>query len=129
MDRAGWLRNGASQCAAGGWSRQPGVFRIRFWFRHRSHVRVDVRARRYTTVVRERCAFSGKVRIARIYADKKRGFMFISYEWLKELTDTRLSPAELRDRLTMVGLAIDAVDEHGGGAVPQGGRASNRPPL
>ena len=43
--------------------------------------------------------------------------MFISYEWLKELTDTRLSPAELRERLTMVGLAIDAVEEHNGDAV------------
>ena len=42
--------------------------------------------------------------------------MLISYEWLKELTDTKLSPAELRERLTMVGLAIDAVDEHNGDA-------------
>ena len=43
--------------------------------------------------------------------------MLISYEWLKEITDTRLSPAELRERLTMVGLAIDAVEEHNGDAV------------
>jgi len=53
--------------------------------------------------------------------------MFISYEWLKELTDTRLMPAELRDRLTMVGLAIDAVDEHGGDAVLDVEVPSNRP--
>src|SRR4030095_5418289 len=53
--------------------------------------------------------------------------MFISYEWLKELTDTRLSPAELRDRLTMVGLAIDAVDEHAGDAVLDVEVPSNRP--
>jgi len=53
--------------------------------------------------------------------------MFISYHWLKELTDTRLSPAELRDRLTMVGLAIDAVDEHGGDAVLDVEVPSNRP--
>lgn len=53
--------------------------------------------------------------------------MFISYEWLKELTDTRLSPAELRDRLTMVGLAIDAVDEHNGDAVLDVEVPSNRP--
>ncbi len=53
--------------------------------------------------------------------------MFISYEWLKELTDTRLSPAELRDKLTMVGLAIDAVDEHGGDAVLDVEVPSNRP--
>lgn len=53
--------------------------------------------------------------------------MFISYHWLKELTDTKLSPAELRDRLTMVGLAIDAVDEHGGDAVLDVEVPSNRP--
>lgn len=53
--------------------------------------------------------------------------MFISYEWLKELTDTRLSPAELRDQLTMVGLAIDAVDEHNGDAVLDVEVPSNRP--
>src|ERR1044071_5480479 len=53
--------------------------------------------------------------------------MFISHEWLKELTDTRLSPSELRDRLTMVGLAIDAVDEHGGDAVLDVEVPSNRP--
>ncbi|HEU4932300.1 MAG TPA: hypothetical protein VFT48_09475, partial [Pyrinomonadaceae bacterium] len=53
--------------------------------------------------------------------------MFISCEWLRELTDTRLSPAELRDRLTMVGLAIDAVDEHGDDAVLDVEVPSNRP--
>ena len=53
--------------------------------------------------------------------------MFISYHWLKELTDTRLSPAELRDRLTMVGLAIDAVEEQGGDAVLDVEVPSNRP--
>jgi len=36
--------------------------------------------------------------------------MFISYEWLKELTETALSPQQVRERLTMVGLAIDAVE-------------------
>ena len=53
--------------------------------------------------------------------------MLISYEWLKELTDTKLSPAELRERLTMVGLAIDAVDEHNGDAVLDVEVPSNRP--
>lgn len=53
--------------------------------------------------------------------------MLISYEWLKELTDTRLSPAELRERLTMVGLAIDAVEEHGDDAVIDVEVPSNRP--
>src|SRR6187402_2581024 len=53
--------------------------------------------------------------------------MFISYEWLKELTDTKLTPAQLRDRLTMVGLAIDAVEEHKGDSVLDVEVPSNRP--
>jgi phenylalanyl-tRNA synthetase beta chain len=39
--------------------------------------------------------------------------MFISYNWLRELTGTKLSAEEMRDRLTNVGLAVDAVDERG----------------
>lgn len=53
--------------------------------------------------------------------------MLISYEWLKQITDTRLSPAELRERLTMVGLAIDAVEEHNDDAVLDVEVPSNRP--
>ena len=53
--------------------------------------------------------------------------MFISYEWLIELTETRLSPEELRERLTMVGLAIDAVEQHDGDAVLDVEVPSNRP--
>jgi len=36
--------------------------------------------------------------------------MFISYNWLRELTGTKLDPPEIRDRLTNVGLAVDAVE-------------------
>jgi phenylalanyl-tRNA synthetase beta chain len=36
--------------------------------------------------------------------------MFVSYKWLRELTGTKLSPEEIRERLTNVGLAIDAVE-------------------
>jgi phenylalanyl-tRNA synthetase beta chain len=39
--------------------------------------------------------------------------MFISYQWLRELTGTKLSPEDIRDRLTNVGLAVDAVEERG----------------
>jgi phenylalanyl-tRNA synthetase beta chain len=39
--------------------------------------------------------------------------MFISYNWLRELTGTKLSPEEIRDRLTNVGLAVDAVESRG----------------
>src|ERR1043165_4752854 len=53
--------------------------------------------------------------------------MLISYEWLKELTETRLEPLEVRERLTMVGLPIDAVEEHDGVAVLNVEVPSNRP--
>ncbi|HEX6043218.1 MAG TPA: phenylalanine--tRNA ligase subunit beta [Pyrinomonadaceae bacterium] len=53
--------------------------------------------------------------------------MLISYHWLRELTDTKLSPPELRERLTMVSLAIDAVETHGDDAVLDVEVPSNRP--
>ena len=53
--------------------------------------------------------------------------MFISHNWLKELTDTRLSAQEIKERLTMVGLAIDAVEHHGSDSVLDVEVPSNRP--
>ena len=53
--------------------------------------------------------------------------MLISYNWLRELTETHLMPAELRERLTMVGLAIDAVEEIEGDSVLDVEVPSNRP--
>src|SRR4029453_7954584 len=53
--------------------------------------------------------------------------MLISYNWLRELTGTALSPNDLRERLTMVGLAIDAVEEKEGDSVLDVEVPSNRP--
>jgi len=53
--------------------------------------------------------------------------MLISYNWLRELTGTALTPGELRERLTMVGLAIDAVEEIEGDSVLDVEVPSNRP--
>jgi phenylalanyl-tRNA synthetase beta chain len=53
--------------------------------------------------------------------------MLISYNWLRELTDTKLTPLELRERLTMVGLAIDSIDEIAGDSVLDVEVPSNRP--
>src|SRR6266513_5183692 len=53
--------------------------------------------------------------------------MFISFDWLKELTETKFQPQELRERLTMVGLAIDAVEQHDRDVVLDVEVASNRP--
>ena len=53
--------------------------------------------------------------------------MLISYKWLRELSATTLAPAELRDRLTMVGLAIDAVENKESDSVLDVEVPSNRP--
>jgi phenylalanyl-tRNA synthetase beta chain len=53
--------------------------------------------------------------------------MLISYNWLRELTGTNLTPTELRERLTMVGLAIDAVQENEGDSLLDVEVPSNRP--
>lgn len=53
--------------------------------------------------------------------------MFISFEWLKELTETKLSALEIKERLTMVGLAIDAVEHHANDSVLDVEVPSNRP--
>ncbi|HXC70161.1 MAG TPA: phenylalanine--tRNA ligase subunit beta, partial [Pyrinomonadaceae bacterium] len=53
--------------------------------------------------------------------------MFISYKWLKELTDTKFSAQEVQERLTMVGLAIDAVERHEQDYVIDVEVPSNRP--
>ncbi|MGH9931625.1 MAG: phenylalanine--tRNA ligase subunit beta [Pyrinomonadaceae bacterium] len=53
--------------------------------------------------------------------------MLISYNWLRELTGTALTPPELRERLTMVGLAIDAIEEIEGDSVLDVEVPSNRP--
>jgi len=39
--------------------------------------------------------------------------MLLSYQWLRELTGTQLSPEGIRERLTNVGLAVDAVEARG----------------
>ena len=53
--------------------------------------------------------------------------MLISYHWLRELTDTNFKPQEVQERLTMVGLAIDAVENHGQDFVLDVEVPSNRP--
>jgi phenylalanyl-tRNA synthetase beta chain len=53
--------------------------------------------------------------------------MNISYNWLRELTGTTLEPRELGARLTMIGLAVDAVHEAGDDFVLDFDLTSNRP--
>ncbi|HEU5459013.1 MAG TPA: phenylalanine--tRNA ligase subunit beta [Pyrinomonadaceae bacterium] len=53
--------------------------------------------------------------------------MFISYNWLRELTNTDFSAQEVKERLTMVGLAIDAVESLGHDSVLDVEVPSNRP--
>ncbi len=53
--------------------------------------------------------------------------MRVSYRWLKELVDVDLSPRELAEKLTMIGLAVDRVDEVDGDVLLELDVTSNRP--
>ncbi|MDX6271990.1 MAG: phenylalanyl-tRNA synthetase beta chain [Acidobacteriota bacterium] len=53
--------------------------------------------------------------------------MNISYNWLRELTGARLTAGELRERLTMAGLEVEAVHEAGDDFVLEIAGLSNRP--
>ena len=53
--------------------------------------------------------------------------MHISYNWLRDLCGTALAPRELAERLTNVGLAVDAVREAGDDFVLEFDLTSNRP--
>ncbi|HLL14040.1 MAG TPA: phenylalanine--tRNA ligase subunit beta [Pyrinomonadaceae bacterium] len=55
--------------------------------------------------------------------------MNISYNWLRELTGARLTAGELRERLTMVGLEVEAVHEAGDDFTLEIAMLSNRPDL
>jgi phenylalanyl-tRNA synthetase beta chain len=53
--------------------------------------------------------------------------MKISYNWLKEFVDLNLSPQDLAAQITMVGLAVDAVEAHGSDFILEIDLTSNRP--
>jgi phenylalanyl-tRNA synthetase beta chain len=53
--------------------------------------------------------------------------MLISYNWLRELTGTKLDPHDVGDRLTNVGLPVDVVEARGDDHVLDVEVASNRP--
>ena len=55
--------------------------------------------------------------------------MKISYNWLRELIDVRLSAGELRERLTMRGLEVEALEEVGDDTVLEVAVLSNRADL
>ena len=52
--------------------------------------------------------------------------MLISYQWLRELTGTKRDAQEIRERLTDVGLAVDAVETRGADSVLDVEVPSNR---
>jgi phenylalanyl-tRNA synthetase beta chain len=53
--------------------------------------------------------------------------MNISYNWLRELTGVEAEPRVLAERLTMLGLAVDGVDERGDDFLLEIDLTSNRP--
>jgi phenylalanyl-tRNA synthetase beta chain len=53
--------------------------------------------------------------------------MDISYNWLRDLIDVTAEPRELAERLTMAGIAVDAVKENGDDYILEFDLTSNRP--
>ncbi len=53
--------------------------------------------------------------------------MKISYKWLTEITEINLSPQKLAERMTMVGLAVDSIEEAADDHVFDFDLTSNRP--
>jgi phenylalanyl-tRNA synthetase beta chain len=53
--------------------------------------------------------------------------MNISYNWLKELVKIDLAPRDLATRMTMAGLTVDAIEEHGDDFILEFELTSNRP--
>ncbi len=53
--------------------------------------------------------------------------MNISYHWLKEFVDIDISPRDLATRMTLTGLAVDAIEEHGDDSILEFELTSNRP--
>jgi phenylalanyl-tRNA synthetase beta chain len=53
--------------------------------------------------------------------------MKVLYNWLKEFVDVTATPAELRSRLSMAGLAVDAIEDSPAGPVLDAEVTINRP--
>ncbi|MCX5696616.1 MAG: phenylalanine--tRNA ligase subunit beta [Candidatus Omnitrophica bacterium] len=53
--------------------------------------------------------------------------MKVTYNWLKDFVEITLSPQELADKLTMAGLEVTGLDNHGGDPVFEIEITSNRP--
>src|SRR6476619_1641677 len=53
--------------------------------------------------------------------------MKINYQWLKEFVEIDLSPRLLASNLTMIGLAVDSVEEYGKDSILEFDLTSNRP--
>ena len=53
--------------------------------------------------------------------------MKVLYNWLKEFVDVKASPVDLRTRLSLAGIAIDALEDTAGGPLLDAEITANRP--
>ena len=60
-----------------------------------------------------------------IFEDKEK--MKVVYNWLKEFVDVTASPADLRARLSLAGVAVDSIEESAAGPVLDAEVTANRP--
>src|SRR5271156_3479505 len=53
--------------------------------------------------------------------------MKVVYDWLKEFADLKAPPEDLRARLSLVGIAVDSIEETAAGPVLDAEITANRP--
>src|SRR6266542_7033752 len=82
--------------------------RLGFRLRHRTHRHDSLWHQRYPAVLRERCAFPETV------LNLGTAPMKVTLNWLKQYVDFNWSPAELAERLTLLGLEVEGVHQLGG---------------
>ena len=100
--RARRVRHGPSQRAAGGRGRSGGVERVRLRLRHRPNGHAASRSPRHPGDVHRRHPLRGAV------------LMKILLSWLRDYVDTGDDLAALSDTLTMLGLAVEGIEQSGG---------------
>src|SRR5205823_2001057 len=98
---------GAPVGVRSGGLRPRAVYGVRVRRRHRARGAAQVRRRRYPSLLRERPALPGAVRVMKVLVS-----------WLREFVDVTVSPEQLGHTLSMRGFELSSVEPVEKGAVP-----------
>src|SRR3984893_4123919 len=108
------LRHGASECAARLRHRSRRLSGLRLGHGHRPHRDAEIRHVRPAAAIRERRALAWPLRLQaarRPDAGGRIEFVKFTLSWLKEHLDTDEPLEKLADKLTMIGLEVENIDD------------------